>query len=93
MVIEKELISTLCLQVLIVLELFFDEDDHLYYKDLENIIMFLNKHSIKYPILRLQNSVERVIPLYNDEQFKSHFRYVLNVLLYKYLQVSSYFQQ
>jgi len=92
MVIEKELVSTLCLQVLIVLELFFDEDDHLYCKDLENIIMFLNKHSIKHPILR-QNSVERVIPLYNDEQFKSHFRYVLNIFLYKYLQVSSYFQQ
>ncbi|XP_067212784.1 putative nuclease HARBI1 [Linepithema humile] len=63
-------------QILTCAELLFYEEEHenSYNKEFKNVIMFLSKRSIKRPINRLQGYVENVIPCYNDEQFKSHFR-------------------
>jgi len=64
-------------QMSTLLELFSEEEDkNPYNKELENIIIFLNKRSIKRPIKRLKGYVEDIISYYNDEQFKSHFRFV-----------------
>lgn len=57
------------------LALDFFEEDYIS-KELESIITFIKKHLNKHPILRLENYVEKVIPSYDDLQFKSHFRYV-----------------
>lgn len=70
---EKE-IAILCLLILMLLEIFFDVEDSSCNIELENIIIFLNKHGIKNPILRLQDYVEKILPSYTDVQFKSHFR-------------------
>lgn len=71
---EKEKEVILCL-ISILFEIFLDEEDSLSLNELrdkETIIMFLNKYikHIKYPILRLQNYVETVLPSYTDVQFK-----------------------
>lgn len=64
--------------MLIAFEVCFDEENYHTYKELENIIITcLYEYSTKRPILRLENYVEKIIPLYNDELFKSHFRYVI----------------
>lgn len=70
---EKEMAIS-CLLILMLFEIFFDDEDSSCNIDLEIIIMILNKHCLKNPILRLQDYVERILPSYTDVQFKSHFR-------------------
>lgn len=63
----------------IALEVCFDDEENCHtYKELENITYLCEYSSTKRPnILRLENYVEQIIPLYSNELFKSHFRYVM----------------
>lgn len=70
---EKEM-TILCVLILMLFEIFFDEDSSCDVDVMEIIIMILNKYCLKNLILRLQDYVERILPSYTDVQFKSHFR-------------------
>lgn len=62
-----------------------DENDHQTYDtELEEYALLTFRRSLGKPILRLKNYVEEVIPSYDDDQFKSHFRKVLYFLVYLY---------
>ncbi|XP_011706671.1 PREDICTED: putative nuclease HARBI1 isoform X2 [Wasmannia auropunctata] len=68
---KQKLISTVLAQTLILLDDFLD-DTECNVENLQEELLFLSR--IKRPIPRLKNYVEEIVPLYNDEQFKSHFR-------------------
>lgn len=79
-----DMLVSILAQMSILIELLFsDEEEYekLNNTELENL-MFLScmKRPIN-PIPRLEGYVEDIIPCYNNEQFKSHFRFVqfLNV--------------
>jgi len=76
---KEELISSLFAKALLLLELFYDNENdyNLYIKDIERYcILLLTKYSIKKSTLRLQDDTENVLSCYNDKQFKSQFGYV-----------------
>lgn len=71
---KRKQILTLFAENLLLLDTLDDEEKN-YNKELENIFLILPL--IKNPIVempRLKNYVEEIIPTYNEEQFKSHFR-------------------
>ncbi|XP_011059418.1 PREDICTED: putative nuclease HARBI1 [Acromyrmex echinatior] len=73
---KEELISFLFAKALLLLELFYDnENDYsLYIKDIERYFtLLLIKYSIKNSTFRLQDDVENILSCYNDKQFKSQF--------------------
>lgn len=76
---KQKLISAIFAKALILFD-FFDDDESINHdEEYENILKILclvkNTTAFRKPIPRLTNYVEEVIPAYNDEQFKSHFRY------------------
>ncbi|XP_012058854.1 PREDICTED: putative nuclease HARBI1 [Atta cephalotes] len=87
---KEELISSLFAKALLLLELFYDNENdyNLYIKDIERYcILLLTKYSIKKSTLRLQDDAENVLSCYNDKQFKSQFGmkrstfdYILNII-------------
>lgn len=83
---ENEIVTLKLLTQQMLLEVLSDEDNHNPYNDdLENYIILLGEAlSVENPVLRLQNHVERVMPFYDDEQFKLHFKYVLYTFLYTF---------
>lgn len=71
---KERIIAIVFAQTLIALDCLDDEEYISCDDELENKILAVSR--IKKSIHRLQNYVEQVIPAYDNEQFKSHFRYV-----------------